>query len=195
MTYEHEIFISYRRSDTVGQWVRNHLAPRLAARLNDVSPDPVRVYWDEHMEGGAHWPSELRRRLLRSGLLLAVWSADYFRSPWCMAEWQSFTDRERLLGAGPGELTTSLVYPIRYSDGRHYHPEAQVTQCRYDFSGHNYPDKEFRNVAKYLEFDDLVRRMADDLVEKIDAIPSWRSDFPIVEPPPMAPARPKRTVI
>lgn len=193
MVYQHEVFISYRRSDTVGLWVRNHLAPRLTARMNDIAPEPVRIFWDEQIDSGSHWPGELKRHLHKSGLLLAVWSADYFRSAWCMAEWQSFTEREKQLGITPGDAR--LVYPIRYSDGRNYHPEAQATQCRFDFSELNYPDKEFRNVARYLDFDDLVRRMADDLVEKIELTPAWSDQFPIVEPPPLPPARSRRTVM
>src|SRR5215468_12397722 len=98
MSYEHDIFISYRRSPTVGLWVQNHFVPRLEARLNDVAPAPVGVFCDFKMSDGTNWPSELKQKLLGSRLLLTVWSADYFRSTWCMAEWRSFRDRESLLG-------------------------------------------------------------------------------------------------
>jgi hypothetical protein len=195
MAYEHDIFVSYRRSPTVGLWVQNHLVPRLEARLADIAPVPVRVFCDFKMVEGLNWPAELKRRVLGSSLLLTVWSADYFRSAWCMAEWRSFRDRERLLGLFSGELTQGLVYPVRYADGEYFHADALLTLCRKDFSRHNYPDDVFRLSAKYLEFDDLVRDMAADLVARLQAIPPWRNDFPIVEPPPLGPVQLNRTVI
>ncbi len=187
MSYENDIFISYRRSPTVGPWVRNHLAPRLEARLNEVSARPVHVYCDFKMEEGVNWPAELKLRIRRSRMLVTVWSADYFRSSWCMAEWQSFRRREALLGLFNDEHPRGLVYPVRYSDGDHFHAEARITQCRRDFSELNYPDEVFRLSVKYLEFDNLVRAMASDLASLLNDVPSWSDTFPIVEPAPLTP--------
>ena len=185
MSYEHDIFISYRRSLTVGQWVQNHLVPRLEARLNEVAPAAVRVFCDFKMEEGVNWPAELKHQVRNSGLLLTVWSADYFRSNWCMAEWQSFRNRETVLGLFSEGHTQGLVYPVRYADGEHFHVDAQLTLCRKDFSSLNYPDDVFRLSAKYLEFDDLVRQMAGELVLRLNAVPPWQNNFPVVEPQPM----------
>jgi hypothetical protein len=193
--YNHDIFVSYRRSPTVGQWVQTHLVPRLEARLNDIAPKPVRVFCDFKMADGVNWPAELKNQVRSSRLLLTVWSADYFRSTWCMAEWQSFREREELLGLFSGAATQGLVYPVRYADGDYYHPDAQLAQCKKDFSRLNYPDDVFKLSAKYLEFDDLVREMAGDLVRRLTKIPAWRKNFPIVEPKPMAPAPIHRPVI
>jgi TIR domain len=195
MAYQYDIFISYRRSQTVGQWVQNHLAPRLELRLNEVAPVPVRVFCDFKMDEGVNWPAELKRQVQNSSLLLTVWSADYFRSSWCMAEWQSFRSRETLLGLFSAQNPQGLVYPVRYADGASFHADAQVTQCRKDFSRLNYPDDVFRTTAKYLEFDDLVREMAAELVARLGAVPVWRNDFPIVEPAPLPPPVLTRPVI
>jgi hypothetical protein len=62
-----------------------------------------------------------------------------------------------LLGLFSEEHTQGLVYPVRYSDGEHFHPDAKLTQCRKDFSELNYPDDVFALSAKYLEFDDRKR--------------------------------------
>jgi hypothetical protein len=195
MSYEYEIFVSYRRSQTVGQWVKNHLIPRLEARIDDVAPSPVRVSCDFQMAEGVNWPAELKRRVRTSGLLLAIWTASYFRSNWCMAEWQSFRRREMLLGLFSDEQTQGLVYPICYDDGNHFHPEAKQTQSTKSFARLNYPDEVFSQSALYLQFDDLVKEMAVELVARLEAIPSWRDDFPIVEPQPLAPLTLDRPVI
>jgi hypothetical protein len=69
--YEHEIFVSYRRTDTIGRWVKNHLVPRLSERLDEISPQKVRIFCDYKMQSGTKWPDELKRQLRRSGLLLS----------------------------------------------------------------------------------------------------------------------------
>jgi len=195
MSYEHDIFISYRRSDTIGPWVKNHLAPRLELRLNEISANPVSIFCDFKMSEGVNWPAELKRNVKRSRLLLTIWSADYFRSTWCMAEWQSFRQREALLGLFTNENPQGLVYPVRYADGNHFHADAKLTQWRKDFSTLSYPDESFRTTAKYLEFDDLIREMARDLEVLLSSVPSWRDDFPIQEPVPLAPVVHERPVI
>jgi len=195
MSYEHDIFISYRRSDTIGPWVKNHLAPRLESRLNQVAPYNVSVFCDFKMDDGVNWPEELKRRIHRSRLLLSIWSADYFRSTWCMAEWQSFRERETRLGLFSEEHPQGLVYPVRHSDGKYYHVDAKQTQCQKDFSELSYPDDVFKLSVKYLEFDNLVRQMADDLALRLGSVPDWNNNFPILEPLPLEPVVMGRTVI
>ena len=195
MAYDFDIFISYRRTDTVGRWVKNHLLPRLQDRLNDIAPTQVRVSCDIQMETGVRWPDELKRRLARSGLLIMVCTADYFRSPWCMAEWQSFREREKMLGYFGSANPRGLTYPVRYADGDYFHPEIRPAQCRMDFRGLNYPDEIFRNSPKYIDFDELVQAMAEELVPRLSALPIWRDDFPIVEPEPLPPVVLTRPVL
>lgn len=195
MAYEYEIFLSYRRSSTVGLWVRNHLKPRLEARLDEVGPEVVRICGDFDIESGARWPDELKHNLRVSGLWLSVWSADYFRSSWCMAEWRSFREREQMLGLFSSGRPQGLIYPIRYADGEHFHPEALLSQCNKDFSRLNYPDDVFRHSPKYIEFDEIVQQMAQELVRRLQSLPPWRADFPIVEPAPLQAASIPRPVL
>lgn len=195
MSYEYEIFLSYRRSPTVGPWVRNHLHPRLQARIEEISPIDIRISLDTEMPGGTAWPNELKLRLKSSAILLTVWSADYFRSDWCMAEWRSFRQREANLGFSTAANPKGLVYPVRYADGDYFHSDAKSTQIRFDFSELNYPEEEFRHTQKYLEFDNRVQQLANDLLPLILTAPAWQQDFPIVEPAPMAPVQIARTVI
>ncbi|HYI95121.1 MAG TPA: hypothetical protein VEX68_16370, partial [Bryobacteraceae bacterium] len=100
-----------------------------------------------------------------------------------MAEWCSFREREVQLGLFSDAEPSGLVYPVRYADGDYFHAHAQLALCRKDFSRLNYPDEAFRQSAKYLEFDDLVTNMADELVAKLPTIPPWSDAFPVVEPP------------
>jgi hypothetical protein len=195
MSYQYEIFLSYRRSPTVGLWVKNHLHPKLQSRIDEISPIPVRISFDLDMQGGVSWPNELKLRLRSSAILLTVWSADYFRSDWCMAEWRSFRQREAILGFSTPQNPAGLVYPVRYADGDYFHDDAKQTNWKIDFSELSYPEEEFRHTQKYLEFDDLVKKLAKELLPLVLNAPGWRGDFPIVEPAPMAPVQVPRTVI
>jgi TIR domain len=195
VAYEYDIFLSYRRTDTVGRWVRNHLLPRLGLRLNEASPVSVRISCDKQIESGARWPEELKSRIRQSGLLLMVCSADYFRSDWCVAEWESFREREKQLGLiGPGR-TQGLIYPIRYADGDHYHHDLQVTQCNMDFSSLNYPDEVFSRCPEYIQFDRLVQDMARELISLLKRLPAWQDNFPIVLGETMPPAQHVRSIL
>ena len=195
MGYEFDIFVSYRRTDTIGKWVKNHLVPKLQSRLNEVSPDDIEIFCDFSMADGLNFPAELKRQIKASKLLLGIWSANYFRSEWCMAEWESFRERQKQLGLFTEDHTQGLIYPIRYSDGDYFHSEAHITQCKKDFSQLNHAEESFRDSTKYLEFDNLVKQVAEDLVARLNAVPAWQEDFPIAELPALEPATMRRPVL
>lgn len=194
MGYEYEIFVSYRRSVTIGTWVKEHLVPLLEARLCEVAEADIRLSCDYRMATGTRWPEELKHRIAASKVLLAIWSADYFRSDWCMAEWQSFRRREEVLGLFTASRTDGLVYPIRYADGEYFHPEAKNAQWK-DLASLNYPHEAFRLSAKYLDFDEAVQEIAQELVQMLGRVPPWVPDFPIVEPRPLDPTAFPRPVL
>lgn len=193
MTYKYDIFVSYRRTDLVGRWVRNHFVPELQLRLDANAGAPMRIFCDFKLAEGANWAASLKNELRDSKLLLPVWSADYFRSEWCMAEWGSFRERERVLGLWGAADPEGLVYPVRFADGQYFHQDAQATQCSFDFSKLSYPDDVFRQSVKWLDFVGLVNDVACDLIQRLEHVPAWQ-EFPIVEPRPLPPvqmARPR----
>jgi hypothetical protein len=112
-----------------------------------------------------------------------------------MAEWRSFRAREQMLGLFSRDQPMGLTYPIRFADGDHFHPDVLPAQCRADFRALNYPDDVFRQSAKYIEFDDLVQRMAQELIPRFSRLPHWQDDFPVVEPDPMPPIQFSRPVL
>jgi hypothetical protein len=163
--------------------------------MDELAPRQIKLFCDYKMEDGVNWSAELSNRVRSSSLLLTIWSADYFRSAWCMAEWQSFRDRERRLGLFSDANTLGLVYPLRYADGKYFHPDAQLTLCRKDFSRLNYPDEVFRESAQYLQFDALVQDVAQELVDRLGTVPPWQGDFPVTEPAALPPIALERTML
>jgi hypothetical protein len=184
MTYEHDVFISYRRIGNVTEWARNHLVPRLRRCLEDELGHEPRIFFDTEQEAGTHWEKNLKRALQRSRLLIAIWSPPYFCSRWCLAEWKTITAREQVLGLGSAQNLSGLVYPIRYSDGARFPAEARNVQHEMIFKDWRYPDPQFAESELYLGFHSAVVKLAERITERLDDSPPWDPDWPVVLPEP-----------
>lgn len=129
--YIYDVFVSYRHKPPVLDWIRNHFFPLLEQWLPNAMPveHETRIFidWDE-IEIGAAWPAKLRQALKQSRCVLAVWAPEYFRSEWCLAEWQTIRERERLLGLGTEQQPEGLIYPVVFFDGEHFPQEARNAQ-------------------------------------------------------------------
>jgi hypothetical protein len=96
--YEHDIFVSYRRSDQDWvRWIRDCLVRVLRSLLRPALGQ-VSVYMDEAIETGASWPNHIALNHARSKILVAVLSRDYFQSDWCRLELALMRHREKAAG-------------------------------------------------------------------------------------------------
>ena len=174
--YRYDVFISYSRSGGTADWVRNHLFPLLKDTLTDELGVAPQIFFDAgNLEVGASWPEQLTEALKRSRMLLAVLSPPYFRSSWCLSEWESMAARERLLGEEPG----GLILPIVAFGGDAFPKEAQTRQS-IDMSQWAIPFPQFRETTQYVEFYQAVRGLAEVIAKNIERAPPWQEDFPII---------------
>lgn len=180
--YLYDIFISYRHKGQAMEWVRNHFHPLLEQRLPDSLPvqHELSVFIDLDIETGAAWPAKLRQALKNARCLVAVWSPEYFRSDWCLAEWQTMREREKLLGWRSEQNPQGLIYPVVFADGEHFPPEARAVQWR-DLRAWNYGAPAFRDTVGFLDFDQQVQKLAGELAGMILTAPAWQ-DWPVVTP-------------
>jgi hypothetical protein len=179
--YAYDVFVSYRHKQPVMDWVKNHFHPLLDQRLPDAMPveHETKIFVDfDEIETGAAWPAKLREALRKSRCIVAVWSPEYFRSEWCMAEWRTFVERERLLGL-PADRQR-LIYPVVFADGEHFPHDAKETQHR-DLKKWNLPHLSFRNSLEFLDFDKEVQAVANELATMILKVPAW-NEWPILLP-------------
>jgi hypothetical protein len=113
MSYQYDVFISYRRAGGARRWVENHFAPTLTDCLADEMEVPPRVFFDSQIESGTTWPLDLGHKLARSRTLISLWSKNYLRSRWCTLELAHMLAREEELGfrtaARPGGLIAICV--------------------------------------------------------------------------------------
>ncbi|MER8595735.1 toll/interleukin-1 receptor domain-containing protein [Mesorhizobium sp. M1182] len=148
---------------------------------------PPVIWYDEDQRPGLNWPLNLQQALLHSRLLVAVWSPPYFRSPWCMAEWQSMLARERTLGLSTVQNPLGLVYPVVFADGIHFPQEARDVQSRIDLSTWGIPFPQFKKTEEYQQFWALMRQVATQIAVHLSSIPPWSPGWPILTPPAAAP--------
>jgi TIR domain-containing protein len=162
--YEHQIFLSYRRSDNDWiRWTRENfvraLASLLRPRLGKVS-----IYMDELIETGASWPLHLARNLSRSKLMVAVLSRDYFQSDWCRLEIALMHRREQMSGFRTHANPFGLIIPVVIDDGDCFPPEVQAMQAE---PLHQYANPFIRiDSPKQEELAEVVKTKLCPMIEK-----------------------------
>jgi len=104
----------------------------LEQRLPDCMPvdHDTKIFVDLKIETGSAWPDELRHALKTSRCILAVWSPEYFRSEWCLAEWHTFREREKVANMISNSNSRGLIYPVKFADGDHFPQAAKDVQQR-----------------------------------------------------------------
>jgi TIR domain len=183
MAYRYDVFLSYPRTGATGDWVRNHFRPVLEECLDLEMPAHPAIWYDEDQRPELNWPLNLQQALLHSRLLVAVWSPPYFRSPWCVAEWQSMRARERALGLATVQNPLGLVYPVVFADGIHFPQEARDVQSRQDLSTWGIPFPQFQRTTEYQEFWARMRKVATEIVSHLSSVPPWSPGWPVLTPP------------
>jgi hypothetical protein len=181
--YAWDLFVSYPRRDPIGPWVHDRLLPLLERWLGAALPDAPRIFVDERMTSGTHWPSTLSDALLRSKHMLAVWAPPYFGSGWCMSEWQTMKAREARLGLGrAGEV--GLVRVIRFFDGETFPAEARAIQAD-DYTAYNKfpPGRATLRSKRYIEFETKIQRLSQELAGQIARCPPWDPAWPVMRSP------------
>lgn len=178
--YEFDVFISYRREGNPYRWVRNHFHPRLRDCLADHLPNDPKVFIDEGMEVGTVWPDQLKDALNRTRILVPVFSPQYFRSRWCLAEWHSMAERELLLGQ------SGLIYPVLFSDSDNFPSFARERSWR-DLKKWNTPDPVFQQTVQWIDFVREIEDVAIQLSRLISKAPPWEPNWPALRPDPPMP--------
>jgi hypothetical protein len=179
--YQWDVFISYSRKGDAPEWVRNHFHPRLLNSLDGHLRDEPNIFLDKEMEAGTHWPNHLERALRHAKILVPVYSPQYFRSPWCLAEWDSFVAREKALGLGTSKRPQGLIFPVLFSDSENF-PQYARERSWYDFKQWNVPYPVFQQTPEYVDFYKEVERFAAKLATLLDQVPAWQARWPVYRP-------------
>jgi hypothetical protein len=167
MSYEYHVFVSYRRELLWTPWTRDHFKRLLTSYLQQELKEPPRIFVDERIEIGADYVNTLADGLAKSRAFVALFSGDYFSSPWCLHELDLMLDRS---GGHPRSIFPVLVHDCEDLPS----PIDRVQSV--DF-------KEFRNThlcetsSKYENFSNAVRTFAPQLAQVIRNAPAFKNSW------------------
>jgi hypothetical protein len=181
--YEYDVFLSYPRNELIRSWVYVHFYPRLSEWLTECLGHEPRIFLDrDEIVAGSSWPQRIQHALLRSKILVPVLSATYFRRPWCLAEWASMRERERVLGLRTSDTPYGLISPVVFFDGESFPEDARMIEpC--DLRPWNINTPGFLHTEAYLAFVKRIQDFARQVDEAVSRVPAWQSNWPIVQPP------------
>src|SRR5262245_13330516 len=117
MSYEYDIFISYRRDPEIRSWISDHFKPLINYYVGDELRRKPSIYIDEQLESGTAWPISLGEALGRSLTLRALWSGSYLSSGWCSAEFGHMLAREKFAKSRSDAQRWAIIIPIFILDG------------------------------------------------------------------------------
>ncbi len=118
MSYEFDVFISYRRRGLWPHWVKDVFLPHFEHVLGDELDRDARIFVDyEIIESGTYWDKKLIHSLCHSRILVPLWSPQYFTSDWCKFELAHMLAREKFCGFGSAQNFQSLIVPATIHDG------------------------------------------------------------------------------
>ena len=174
--YAYHVFLSYKRGGKVEKWVTNLLMEELKDELSEaLGGEKAQLFRDkESIKLGDIWSKKIKEAIKLSCCIVPIWSPTYFRSKWCVAEWESFRVRAEDL-----RLTTKgLVAPIKWQAGEGYPSIAKDVQYA-DFTRFAYTAT---SIKQNLSFQRKLREFAGQVAEIVRGAPDFRPDWPIILP-------------
>ncbi len=177
MSYEYDVFISYKRSQKTRAcltgWIER-VGDIVAYWVSLEVGRDVDVFFDsQSIEIGSEWPTTLREALARSRSLLCFWTPEYFRSGWCVAELSSFEQRE----LGHQDLRHPLIVPVCLGGRTHFPAHANRRQMM-DLSPYAQTLDSFWNTGRAAELELELQSLARSLGLSIANAPLYDTDWP-----------------
>ena len=171
--YRYHLFVSYKYDELIMPWLEgfiNRLEFYLRQEVGDLS-----IFFDkEAIRTGAKWKKKLYESIRTSMCMIAFWSPEYFRSAYCVTEWKSFLEREKLENINLG----GLIIPVTINDGDSFPSEAKDTQ---QLKVHEYTSlvNAFWNSQKALLLEEEIRKLALEITESIHNSPAFKAGWPV----------------
>lgn len=171
MSYEWDVFISYRRRGEWPKWVHDIFIPLLDHWLGEELGRDPEIFVDQRMESGSAWPYDLARAHGTSRVLIALWSKQYFNSAWCVTELSLMREREVHCGLGTVAQPGGLVVPASIHDGDSFPADARIITYR---ELQEYTNVRLaQNSPTEERLSDSIRDWAPDIARAIDRAPAF----------------------
>jgi len=176
MSYQYDLFVSYRRNPETRTWIEEHFVPLLELRVGLELDRSVSIFIDDNIETGRSWPLELGNALGRSRALIVLWSGNYLASRWCATELSQMLARERETGARTAGRPHGLVIPAFIHDGDKFPADLGHIQ-RFEIQK-SFNVRMARNSPRAEELDAVLSLHAPAIASAIEHAPEWKASWP-----------------
>lgn len=178
MSYEYDVFISYKHTSMFGTWAESTFLPLFAEYLKEELARPTNVFFDRRgLLAAESFPLKLRHALATSRCMVALWTPSYFfDSPWCRAELTTMLMREIALGYPNVRRPRGLVAGVSLYDGDKFPAVARdrlpPKWDRYAFDGEG-----FKTTQEYIRFQQEMREWVPQIAEIVSSAPEWQESW------------------
>jgi hypothetical protein len=177
VTYQYDVFLSYRRANDWPRFIENHFLPKFRHWLDATLGRTSSIFFDvRDIETGESWPYRLADSLAHSKVMVCLWSREYFTSRWCEAELTQMLARRKSI-TGPLGPPPPLILAVAIHDSEDLDPSLADIQ-RFPLQDYSNPwIAEGSLVAERLsmELEKLARDVAAALARAPDYDPTWPS--------------------
>ena len=191
LSYRFSAFLSYKRdadpdADKWHEWSAGKIASYL--RTNAGLPSKTEVFVDRNnIPDGSYWRDRLQKALHHSPVLIAYVSPAYFKSPYCMAELQTFMDREDAEGFPRG----ALIHMAAIADPSTFSGNSSEFQLK-NFQDFYSPSESFSETRLASDYSTALREFCVPIAQKFgdQNFPRHKQTFPKCALPNTAAAPP-----
>jgi hypothetical protein len=173
MGYQYDVFLSYNRKFPHGQWVDEIFYPLFVPYLEDALNKEAKVFKDtKEIEAGSAWPQRLKNAIAHSRCMVSIFSPAYFRSQWCMKEFNIMYYRQKQLGYLTVNKPTGLIFPVNIFDGEHFPPyahEVHMLNC----IDYNRIGEGVKRTKLFVDFQGVLQGWVYDVAKAINKAPEW----------------------
>lgn len=182
MPYQHYIFVSYKRDGPAAAWVQRVFLPHLRGLAEGHygvdKKGEEHVFSDDQLRGGVTWRTALDLAICGSRILVPVFDAAYFDSPYCRQEISHMREREEKCGLRSTINPDGLIVPVHISKSDLFPDEATNLQGRDFFDYKSSSLAERKGSPLYEAFERAMDALFEDIKAAIDRRPAhdpaWR---------------------
>lgn len=177
MSYEYDVFVSYKIGKVYGRWVHEVFIDFFKEYLDQSLGRVSEIFLDkDSITNGDAWPERIKRSLLTSKCLVAILSPLYFNSPWCKKEISVMLFREERLGYRKLNNPSGLISAVTLHDGDRF-PEIIGKIQNRDWRNFAIVGKGFENTRRFIEFQDQLKEFADSVAKIVINAPQWENEW------------------
>ncbi|SDZ75620.1 TIR domain-containing protein [Thiothrix caldifontis] len=176
MTYEYDVFLSYRRYGMWPRWVSGIFLEIFKHWLGEELGRDVTIFFDQDMETGTNWPSRLANAHAKSRVLVPLWSHQYFTSDWCLTELSLMRAREEQCGFSSRENPKGLIIPAIIHDCEDLPSDIKCIQS-ISLHGYTNPLITINSPTAEKLSDAISDRWAKDIAHAINSAPEYDASW------------------